>query len=207
MVTRQGGTLKGTVLINNGQGFGDNNWAAKVEITKPVSRPWVELIYNKPVLSQAERSESSLGTEMSNAHTYFPLDEEREVKLKVHKMVGGVEVPTDENDFIKVTVEPSTAVEGLPITVPFTSSVFKVKSIDAAQSFKFRYEFVEKNAKGGEQEAQSFKVELAMDYDRDGNINDTDFTTADDKKTYLFWVNDDRDKITGSYTMMKRERL
>ncbi len=197
MVTKQGGTLKGEVSLNGGSGYGPNGWAGTVEVSKPVARPWVEWVYNKPVTSQTERVEDSSSNGETSSHTYFPLNEEREVKLRVHKIVGGAEVAPDKDDMIKITAEPAGAVEGLPVTVPFTKSIFKVKALDAAQTFKYKYEFVENNADGGEQEAQCFTMELAMDYNRDGNIDDADFTASDDKKTYLFWVNNDKDVANG----------
>lgn len=73
-----------------------------------------------------------------------------------------------------------------------------MKAIYNPQVFKLKYEFIEKNADGGEQEAQSYKVELGVDYNRDGEI---DFTEEDQQQIeMLFWVNDDKDEKVGSYT-------
>jgi hypothetical protein len=73
MVTRQGGTLKGTVLINNGNGFGQNHWAGKIEVTKPVSRPWVELKnwIPAPGSSLAESQETSGSSQIPIEDDFF----------------------------------------------------------------------------------------------------------------------------------------
>jgi hypothetical protein len=66
MVTRQGGSLKGTVSINGGAGF--NGWAGRIEVAKPVSRPWVEWIKDELIdMEEMELTERESGRSYSRA--------------------------------------------------------------------------------------------------------------------------------------------
>jgi hypothetical protein len=85
MVTRQGGSLKGTVLINNGNGF--NGWAGRIEVTKPVSRPWVEFVGFKPENYSDEGLEEKGSSEKAEpvfGKPYFQVGRKRDFLIAVN---------------------------------------------------------------------------------------------------------------------------
>ncbi len=74
MVTRQGGSLKGKVNINTaGTSEGYQNWVKGLSVTKPVSRPWVELKnwIPAPGSSLAESQETSGSSQIPIEDDFF----------------------------------------------------------------------------------------------------------------------------------------
>lgn len=218
MVTKQGGSLTGKVLINNGQGF--NGWAGKIEITKPVSRPWVEWI--KDELTETESLEEAVegksASEESqnlplppdyNGPTTLALNQPREVTFTY------LETGTDFSCYpskLNILFEGSDVVIETPLPIDITGNnqlvKLKVKGVKLTENPSLPTKMKVTIQHNGqlrsnylyEMPVWVFDAGIAVDYNRDGEIHFAYENVPDDKKDeipsgkyYEFWVNDDHD--------------
>jgi pimeloyl-ACP methyl ester carboxylesterase len=224
MVTKQGGSLKGIVSINNGAGF--NGWAGKIEVTKPVSRPWVEWIKDELIDTEemeltekeSERSEGTLVTGISDYRgpRFVAVNQPRNVTFKYTDSnpydKNGVFIYPAKLDIIPnttdVSITPKSLLDGgkIKISLPVEPNV-KIEVKGKNESQTETDVIIAVNLPDGRRKfidtfpISVFDAGLAVDYNRDGIIEfDDPFThTGNDhipgNKQFEFWLNDDYDEL------------
>jgi pimeloyl-ACP methyl ester carboxylesterase len=203
MVTRQGGSLKGTVNINTaGTSEGYQNWVKGLSVTKPVSRPWIEWIKDELIDTEemeltekeSERSEGTLVTGISDYRgpRFVAVNQPRNVTFKYTDSnpydKNGVFIYPAKLDIIPnttdVSITPKSPLDGgkIKISLPVEPNVkIEVKGLSESQTETDV--IIAVNLPDGRRKfidafpISVFDAGLAVDYNRDGIIEfDDPFT-------------------------------
>jgi len=211
MVTKQGGTLRGEVSLNNGQGYGSSHWAGKVEINKPVSRPWVEWKSDELVEEETMALEKAGTTEAIDYYGILPPEYYGPVHLIKNQARAvcfwiGEEYSGGEVILTTSTSDVQISNVQLPITIPIhgRNIQMRVKGLNLTANPNSPTLVEIKIRKPNKQNYETaykipiwvFEAELAVDYNRDGEIRfsgETDADTIAENERYEFWANTDHE--------------